>query len=158
MEIKNARRLAGLTQQQFADMFDISIDTVKAWDCGRRKPDKLKEKFILKELERMAKMIEWKQDKIKEAAKDFSGWQGKAAIMVDTSDGDVWTDVFASGTDWNEYRSKTVFYLHSKDALYGRDGTITTEAINALLKSEAYKYSADDMPMEVLEIYHRYGL
>lgn len=52
-EIKKRRKLAGLTQQQFAELFDISIDTVKAWDCGRRKPDKLKEKLIIKELERM---------------------------------------------------------------------------------------------------------
>ena len=34
---------------------DISIDTVKAWDRGRRKPDKLKEKLIIKELERIKK-------------------------------------------------------------------------------------------------------
>lgn len=159
MEIKKARQLAGLTQQQFSDMFDVSIDTVKAWDCGRRKPDKLKEKLILKELERMAKMIEWNQDKIKEAAKDFNNWQGKAVIMVDTSDGDVWTDVFASGTDWNEYHSKTVFQLHSKDNLYGRDNEISPDAINELLKVQAYKYdSVDDMPMEVLEIFYRNNL
>lgn len=49
-EMKIAREEAGLTQQQFAEMFDISLDTVKSWDCGRRKPDKLKEKLILKEL------------------------------------------------------------------------------------------------------------
>lgn len=55
MTIKECRESAGLTQKQFAEMFDIPIDTVKAWDCGRRKPDKLKEKFIIKELERMKK-------------------------------------------------------------------------------------------------------
>ena len=53
MTIKEYRQAVGLTQQQFADLFDISINTVKAWDCGRRKPDKLKEKLIIKELERM---------------------------------------------------------------------------------------------------------
>lgn len=53
MKIKDYRIKAGLTQQQFAKMFGISIDTVKAWDCGRRNPDKLKEKLIIKELERM---------------------------------------------------------------------------------------------------------
>lgn len=51
--IKDYRIAAGLTQQQFADMFDVSIDTVKAWDCGRRKPDKLKEKLIIEKLEKM---------------------------------------------------------------------------------------------------------
>lgn len=52
-KIKNARLVSGMTQKQFAEMFDIPIDTVKAWDCGRRKPDKLKEKLIIKELERI---------------------------------------------------------------------------------------------------------
>lgn len=52
-EIRIAREKSGLTQQQLAETFDISIDTVKSWDCGRRRPDKLKEKLIIKELERM---------------------------------------------------------------------------------------------------------
>lgn len=51
--IKEYREAVGLTQKQFAELFDISIDTVKAWDCGRRKPDKLKEKLIIEKLERM---------------------------------------------------------------------------------------------------------
>lgn len=51
--IKSHRLSAGLTQHQFADMFGISIDTVKAWDCGRRKPDKLKEKLIIEKLEQI---------------------------------------------------------------------------------------------------------
>lgn len=55
MTIKEYRQNAGLTQQQFAELFDIPVDTVKAWDCGRRKPDKLKEKLMIKELERMKK-------------------------------------------------------------------------------------------------------
>ena len=53
MAIKDYRQAAGLTQQQFAKLFDISIDTVKAWDCGRRKPDKLKEKLIIEKLEQI---------------------------------------------------------------------------------------------------------
>lgn len=51
--IKEYRISARLTQQQFADLFGISIDTVKAWDCGRRKPDKLKEKFIIEKLKQI---------------------------------------------------------------------------------------------------------
>lgn len=51
--IKKYREAAGLTQKQFAELFDIPIDTVKAWDCGRRKPDKLKEKLIIEKLEQM---------------------------------------------------------------------------------------------------------
>lgn len=159
MKIKSARQFAGLTQQQFADVFDISIDTVKAWDCGRRKPDKLKEKLILKELERMAKMIKWNQEKIKKSAKDFNNWQGKAVIMVDTSDGDVWTDVFSSDTDWKEYNSGTIFSLYNKDNLYGRNKNISAKAINELLNVCAYKYrSTYDMPEEVLAVLCRNSL
>lgn len=49
-EIRIAREAAGLTQQQFADMFGIPIDTIKSWDIGRRRPDKFKEKMILEKL------------------------------------------------------------------------------------------------------------
>jgi len=31
-------------------MFDISINTVKNWDCGRRRPDRFKEDLILDKL------------------------------------------------------------------------------------------------------------
>ena len=55
MKIKDYRIAAGLTQQQFADLFGISIDTVKAWDCGRRKPDRIKEKLIIEKLEQLNK-------------------------------------------------------------------------------------------------------
>ncbi len=55
MEIKEYRQRAGLTQQQFAKLFEIPVDTVKSWDSGRRKPDKLKEKLIIEKLEQMQK-------------------------------------------------------------------------------------------------------
>ncbi|MEY8265148.1 hypothetical protein AALA79_02025 [Lachnospiraceae bacterium 64-25] len=53
MLIKEYRKAAGLTQKQFSDLFKIPLDTVKSWDCGRRKPTKVEEKLIIKELERM---------------------------------------------------------------------------------------------------------
>ena len=55
MEIKEYRQRAGLTQQQFAKLFEIPVDIVKSWDSGRRKPDKLKEKLIIEKLEQMQK-------------------------------------------------------------------------------------------------------
>ena len=55
MDIKEYRQRAGLTQQQFAKLFEIPVDTVKSWDSGRRKPDKLKEKLIIEKLEQMQK-------------------------------------------------------------------------------------------------------
>lgn len=52
-EIRIAREAAGLTQQQFSATFGIPIDTVKSWDVGRRRPDKLKERLIIEKLEQM---------------------------------------------------------------------------------------------------------
>lgn len=54
-EIKIAREKAGLTQQQFSDLFNIPIDTVKSWDIGRRRPDELKEKLIIEKLEQIGR-------------------------------------------------------------------------------------------------------
>lgn len=53
MTIKEKRIQVGLTQKQFSEIFEIPIDTVKSWDCGRRKPTKSQERLIIKELERM---------------------------------------------------------------------------------------------------------
>lgn len=53
MKIKDYRIDAGLTQKQFSELFEIPIDTVKSWDCGRRKPAKSQEKLIIRELKRM---------------------------------------------------------------------------------------------------------
>ena len=38
-DVKKIRENADLTQQQFADMFGWSIDTVRSWETGRRIPD-----------------------------------------------------------------------------------------------------------------------
>lgn len=53
--IKEYRKAAGLTQEEFSRIFEIPIDTVKNWDSGRRSPPKWAEKLIIKELERMKK-------------------------------------------------------------------------------------------------------
>lgn len=52
MKIKEARLAAGLTQKQFSELFDppIPIDTVKAWDSGRRYPPAWAENLILEKL------------------------------------------------------------------------------------------------------------
>lgn len=55
MEIKKHRQAAGLTQQQFSDMFEIPLDTVKNWDAGRRYPPVWAEKLIIEKLETLKK-------------------------------------------------------------------------------------------------------
>lgn len=53
LSIKNNRIAAGMTQEEFSELFEIPIDTVKNWDSGRREPPLWAKKLIIKELERM---------------------------------------------------------------------------------------------------------
>lgn len=53
MTIKELRIAAGLTQRQFSDLFEIPIDVVRSWDCGRRKPPVWVEKLLVEKLEQM---------------------------------------------------------------------------------------------------------
>lgn len=54
MKIKEARKAAGLTQKQFAELFNppIPIDTVKSWDCGRTSPPEWAQPLILERIEK----------------------------------------------------------------------------------------------------------
>lgn len=58
MKIK--RQTAGLTQKQFAELFDIPLDTVKSWESGRRNPPEWAQNLILEKLDQ----IEQEQKKI----------------------------------------------------------------------------------------------
>lgn len=51
--IKEHREKAGLTQKKFAELFEIPLDTVKSWDCGRKSPPAWAEKLIIEKLETM---------------------------------------------------------------------------------------------------------
>ncbi len=53
LSIKDYRMAAGMTQEEFSELFEIPIDTVKNWDSGRREPPIWAKKMIIKELERM---------------------------------------------------------------------------------------------------------
>ena len=103
--------------------------------------------------------IKFNEEKIKTAVNEFNNWQGDAVIMCDTSDGAVWTDVFSGSTDWNEYHSKNIHELVSKRGINFRNTKVNVEAVNELLKAEAYKYNLiDGMPQEIAAIYMRHNL
>lgn len=55
MRIKEERIAAGITQKEFSELFKIPIDTVKGWDCGRRKPAEWQENLIIEKLKSMQK-------------------------------------------------------------------------------------------------------
>ena len=84
--------------------------------------------------------IKFNEDKIKIAVQEYNQWQGDAVILCDTTDGSVWTDVFASSNDWNEYHSDTIHSITSKRGLSSRDNKVNIEAIKELLDAEVYKY------------------
>lgn len=50
MKIKEARKAAGLTQGELAELLEVPLDTIKSWDCGRRYPPKWVENLILEKL------------------------------------------------------------------------------------------------------------
>ena len=102
--------------------------------------------------------IEWNQDAVKKAAEEFSSWQGDACIMVDTSDGDVWTDVFIGNGSFKRYHSKTVKILIDKRGINSRNCKISAFGVHKLLEAEAYKYdSYEDMPLSVINIDCKYA-
>lgn len=55
MKIKEARKSAGYTQKEFSKLFEIPIDTVKGWECGRSCPPKWAEKLIIEKLDTLKK-------------------------------------------------------------------------------------------------------
>lgn len=78
--------------------------------------------------------MEWNKEKIMEAARDFNCWQGDAVIMCDTSDGDVWTDIFCSENDWKEYHSKTIKEVFAKRGILDRNKKISRATLSMLLE------------------------
>lgn len=83
---------------------------------------------------------------VREAIRDFNGWQGHAVIMFDTLTGDVWTDVFADDESFNPCK-KTTVAVYIKDALHGRNKRVTKDRLNDLLnKAAAHDWAKmDDM-------------
>ncbi len=50
--IKEYRKSVGLTQEQFSELFDIPLSTVKKWDSGISSPPDWATNLIIKELKR----------------------------------------------------------------------------------------------------------
>jgi len=44
--VKLVRKSTGLTQHQFADAYNISVDNIKAWEQGRRSPDGTAQSYL----------------------------------------------------------------------------------------------------------------
>lgn len=55
-DVRKIRENADLTQQQFADMFGWSVDTVRSWETGRRIPDQ-SARLLLWVFSKQAKLV-----------------------------------------------------------------------------------------------------
>ena len=51
--IKEARKAAGLTQQQMSDMLDIPKRTIEEWDRGNNYPRPWVERLLLEKLQQL---------------------------------------------------------------------------------------------------------
>lgn len=56
--IKEHRKKARLTQQEFSTLFEIPIDVVKSWDSGRRTPPAWVEKLIVEKLNKITEALD----------------------------------------------------------------------------------------------------
>lgn len=54
MTIKESRTVAGLTQRQMADLFEIPLRTIENWEGGKSAPPPYVEKLIVEKLKQMA--------------------------------------------------------------------------------------------------------
>lgn len=77
------------------------------------------------------------EEKVKKAYKEGCQWAGidwgyTYAIMLDTSDADVWVDTFADENSWKEYHDEAVVRLTE----YGR--TVKESEISLAKEAVAY--------------------
>lgn len=54
---------------------------------------------------------------IKRAIGDFNNWDKSAIVYFDKSDNTVWTKVYASSNEWEEYHSDTIIQVAKKNGL-----------------------------------------
>ena len=52
-KMKELRTNHGYTQQQFADLLDVSLPTVKKWESGERTPDRRSKKSLYNSLSKV---------------------------------------------------------------------------------------------------------
>lgn len=67
------------------------------------------------------------------AARQFCSydWGRYYKMMIDTSDADIWSDVFISTNEWKEYHSDTI---HSLDAIPDRVNYMIKDYISHAIK------------------------
>lgn len=54
---------------------------------------------------------------IKKAIGDFNNWDKSAIVYFDKSDNTIWTKVYASSSEWEEYHYDTIVQVAKKSSL-----------------------------------------
>lgn len=122
LTIKEIRQLIDMTQKEFGEYLNIPIRTLEDWERGVRNPPIYVIELINYKIKKEIKIME-------NAINEFNNWQGKAKIMIDLEDFEIWTDVFDNDNSWKEYHSPYVKMIVAKDNLYGRNNKVTKEEL-----------------------------
>jgi hypothetical protein len=81
---------------------------------------------------------------IKRATGDYNHWQGDAVVMLDVSDGRIWTDTFVGSGSWNVYHSNTIISIISKRGMWSRDNRTSMADIRTVAELVLSESSALD--------------
>lgn len=71
-----------------------------------------------------------------QAVADFNSWIGAATVYYDESDNTVWTNVYASENEWDEYDSDSIFGVLGKHKLEDNWNKTTAKDIKVAIKME----------------------
>lgn len=58
-------------------------------------------------------------EKAKKEVKEFNKWHGRAYIMYDKDDGEIWTDIFTDDNGSRVYGSKNIIRVYTKGDVAG---------------------------------------
>lgn len=72
---------------------------------------------------------------LKKAVGDFNKWQGAARVYFDKNDLSVWTNVYASGNEWEEHQDKNIVEVLAKTSLAARDDKTSMRELQALCEA-----------------------
>jgi hypothetical protein len=94
---------------------------------------------------------------IEEAVKDYNEYHGAASIMIDKSNGDIWTDKFISNNEFKQYHSNDVKLIYSKNNIFDKDNTISitkVELIANTIMTKDYSSYGEMINDIAEELYH----
>jgi len=115
------------------------------------------ENIVTREIDELTRKYSKKvnYDSIVKAAEEFNSWSGSASVMLDKSDGEVWTDVFADDNEFKRYHSASIMCLYGKNATHNRNEVFKKEELHylATLAMEGNYKNYDELLGKYMEKY-----